>query len=87
LSYDRRPDFAQRTTLDRANPAAIAVAIMGNRNGAGQAALRHKLAVSRGCANACILHGHNHAIAGSKILPIDDLKSFWGVLGCACWAV
>jgi hypothetical protein len=20
-------------------------------------------------------------------LPIEDLKSFWGALGCACWAV
>jgi len=59
----------------------------GDRNGAGQGALGHKLAMSCGCANACTIHGHNHAIAWSKILPIDDLKSFWGALGCACWAV
>ncbi len=62
-------------------------AAWGDRNGAGQAALSHKLAASCGCANACTIHGHNHAIAWSKILPIDDLKSFWGALGCACWAV
>jgi predicted amidohydrolase YtcJ len=66
-------------------------AAWGDRNGAGQAALGHKVAnkltMSCGCANACTIHGHNHAIAWSKILPIDDLKSFWGALGCACWAV
>jgi len=46
-----------------------------------------KLAMSCGCANACTIHGHNHARAWSGRLPIADLKSFWGVLGCACWAV
>jgi predicted amidohydrolase YtcJ len=40
-----------------------------------------------GCANACTLHGHDHARAWSGRLPVSDLKSFWGVLGCACWAV
>jgi hypothetical protein len=28
-----------------------------------------------------------HARAWSSRLPIADLKSFWGALGCACWAV
>jgi predicted amidohydrolase YtcJ len=45
------------------------------------------LAMSCGCANACAVHGHNHALAWSNRLPIADLKSFWGALGCACWAV
>ncbi len=40
-----------------------------------------------GCANACNVHGHRHATAWSSKLPIADLKSFWGALGCACWAV
>ncbi|MDR3462936.1 MAG: amidohydrolase [Beijerinckiaceae bacterium] len=40
-----------------------------------------------GCANACGVHGHSHATAWSSKLPISDLKSFWGALGCACWAV
>jgi predicted amidohydrolase YtcJ len=39
------------------------------------------------CANTCNIHGHNHATAWSSRLPISDLKSFWGALGCACWAV
>jgi predicted amidohydrolase YtcJ len=40
-----------------------------------------------GCANACGVHGHDHARAWSGRLPVSDLKSFWGALGCACWAV
>ena len=40
-----------------------------------------------GCANACGVHGHDHARAWSGKLPVSDLKSFWGALGCACWAV
>ena len=48
---------------------------------------RSKFAMSCDCANACNIHGHNHAVAWSGRLPIADLKSFWGALGCACWAV
>jgi predicted amidohydrolase YtcJ len=40
-----------------------------------------------GCANHCNLHGHLHASAWSRKLPIADFKSFWGALGCSCWAV
>lgn len=40
-----------------------------------------------GCLNTCAVHGHHHAKATSGALPIADLKSFWGALGCACWAV
>ena len=40
-----------------------------------------------GCVNHCNLHGHRHASAWSRKLPIADLKSFWGALGCSCWAV
>jgi predicted amidohydrolase YtcJ len=62
-------------------------AAWGDSNGAGKEALDRKLAMSCGCANACNIHGHAHASAWSSRLPIADLKSFWGVLGCACWAV
>jgi len=54
---------------------------------AGQSAFDRTLAMTCSCANACGIHGHNHAIAWSGKLPIADLKSFWGALGCACWAV
>ncbi|MBV6319852.1 amidohydrolase [Duganella violaceipulchra] len=40
-----------------------------------------------GCANQCNVHGHQHAGAWASKLPTSDLKSFWGALGCACWAV
>jgi hypothetical protein len=46
-----------------------------------------KMAMTCGCANSCGVHGHDHATAWSSRLPIADLKSFWGALGCACWAV
>ncbi len=42
---------------------------------------------SCGCAHQCTLHGHDHAKAWGANLPIQDMKSFWGALGCACWAV
>ena len=54
---------------------------------AAGSASAHKFAMSCGCASACAVHGHNHALAWSSRLPIADLKSFWGALGCACWAV
>ena len=62
-------------------------AAWGDLNGAGKEALDRNLAMSCGCGNACNIHGHAHASAWASRLPIDDLKSFWGVLGCACWAV
>jgi hypothetical protein len=40
-----------------------------------------------GCASSCGVHGHDHASAWGARLPTADLKSFWGALGCACWAV
>jgi hypothetical protein len=39
-----------------------------------------------GCA-PCAVHGHDHARAWLGRIPVSDLKSFWGALGCACWAV
>jgi predicted amidohydrolase YtcJ len=62
-------------------------AAWGDPSGAGRAALNRKLAVNCGCVNTCNIHGHQHAAAWSSKLPIADLKSFWGALGCACWAV
>jgi hypothetical protein len=35
----------------------------------------------------CAVHGHDHARAWLGKIPVSDLKSFWGALGCACWAV
>jgi len=44
-------------------------------------------AASCGCSRRCQVHGHGHATAWGSKIPVDDLKSFWGALGCACWAV
>ena len=49
--------------------------------------MRLQAAQSCGCTQSCGIHGHDHARAWSSRLPVDDLRSFWGALGCACWAV
>jgi hypothetical protein len=49
--------------------------------------MRLQSAQSCSCTHSCGIHGHDHARAWSSRLPVDDLKSFWGALGCACWAV
>jgi predicted amidohydrolase YtcJ len=36
---------------------------------------------------ACTVHGHDHASAWTAEVPTGDYKSFWGALGCTCWAV
>jgi predicted amidohydrolase YtcJ len=50
-------------------------------------AIRAHAMQSCGCANLCGVHGHDHARAWAGKLPVSDFKSFWGALGCACWAV
>jgi predicted amidohydrolase YtcJ len=62
-------------------------AAWGDPKGAGKASLDRKLAMMCRCANSCNLHRHAHASAWSSRLPVSDLKTFWGALGCACWAV
>lgn len=57
------------------------------RSTAGKSAAQQRMAMACSCANACAVHGHDHAAAWSSRLPVADLKSFWGALGCACWAV
>jgi predicted amidohydrolase YtcJ len=38
------------------------------------------------CASVCSVHGHDHGRAWAGATPVDDLKSFWGALGCSCFA-
>ncbi|SDL24528.1 hypothetical protein SAMN05661010_01193 [Modicisalibacter muralis] len=35
----------------------------------------------------CQLHGHNAGIAWTRPIPVQDASSFWGALGCSCFAV
>src|SRR5262249_53410920 len=61
-------------------------AAWGDSSASGQAMARRSLAAACGCANHCSIHGHDHAAARSARLPISDLRSFWGALGCSCFA-
>lgn len=40
-----------------------------------------------GCGNGCSIHGHDHGIAWNNPIPVQNLKSFWGAIGCSCFAV
>jgi len=46
-----------------------------------------KMASACGCASSCNVHGHDHAAALGANVPASDVRSFWGVMGCGCWAV
>ncbi len=45
------------------------------------------LASACGCASNCKVHGHDHAAALGRDAPTADARSFWGAMGCGCWAV
>ena len=45
---------------------------------------KYTFAAACGCGTACGVHGHAHAWGLSA--PTDD-RTFWGALGCSCWAV
>lgn len=62
-------------------------AAWGEPEGAGQNSLRRQAIAGCGCSSNCGIHGHDHAQAWSSNAPVADLRSFWGALGCACWAV
>jgi predicted amidohydrolase YtcJ len=51
-----------------------------------EATVQRRAAAACGCAQACGIHGHDHAAAWSGRVPAADAKGFWGALGCACWA-
>jgi len=37
-------------------------------------------------SNACRTHSHNPGHALCSDVPAGDVRSFWGALGCSCWA-
>lgn len=83
-------DYADRSPpLPPASPSWSPVNVAPSpamRAEAGQA-VRMERACHDGCANACGVHGHDHRIAWTNPIPAADLKAFWGVLGCSCFAV
>jgi len=54
------------------------------KNAQGVAA---RLIHSYGGHAPCAVHGHDRTRACLGKLPVSDFKSFWGALGCSCWAV
>jgi Amidohydrolase family len=61
----------------------------GNWANAGKNAEGVAARVMHACGGhaPCAVHGHDHSRAWLGKIPVSDLKSFWGALGCACWAV
>ena len=55
--------------------------------GPGQETASRRIAAACDCTAACGIHGHDHAHSWSSCVPAQDLRSFWGALGCSCWAV
>jgi predicted amidohydrolase YtcJ len=47
----------------------------------------HAMAAACGCGRACAVHGHDHGRMAAVPVREEDLKGFWGALGCSCWAV
>ena len=43
-------------------------------------------AMARCCDSACGVHAHDHARAWATSPPAGDDRTFWGALGCSCWA-
>jgi hypothetical protein len=62
-------------------------AAWAHRSASERAGLHRPLVASCTCSNACDIHGHRHERACLTKLPASDFKSFWGALGCTCWAV
>jgi predicted amidohydrolase YtcJ len=64
-----------------------AVPSPGERQAAARTGAQFARSCHDGCASACSVHGHDHEIAWNNPIPVKDLKSFWGALGCSCFAV
>jgi hypothetical protein len=61
----------------------------GGYHGRSQHAVNHNVGLARSscsCASACNIHGHSHDRAWMQAAPTNDLRAFWGALGCSCWA-
>ncbi|WP_415327837.1 amidohydrolase [Chryseobacterium sp. MMS23-Vi53] len=38
------------------------------------------------CVGSCDVHNHNHDAARLSSVPVNNYHSFWGALGCSCFA-
>lgn len=57
------------------------------RSAAREAATHYARSCNDNCGTICALHGHDHGIAWINPIPVKDIKSFWGALGCSCFAM
>jgi hypothetical protein len=64
-----------------------AFASPGMRAGHGQPSVLRARGGHDGCASACGIHGQDRRIAWTNPIPVRELASFWGALGCSCFAV
>lgn len=64
-----------------------AIPTPGARQATTSAGAQSVRACHDACGNSCSVHGHDHGIAWTNPIPVKDLKSFWGALGCSCFAV
>lgn len=74
----------------KASPDWSPVNIYGGYQAKAKSHAPHGISARSACCDptahaACNVHGHNHAHAFKAGPPGAD-KSFWGALGCACWA-
>lgn len=56
-----------------------------NRNAPSNAPLQSQSAMCA-CSNSCDMHGHSHSWMMDVPIKDKDKKSFWGALGCSCFA-
>lgn len=56
-----------------------------NRNAPSLQPLQNKSAMCA-CSNSCGMHGHSHAWLLDVPINKNDKRSFWGALGCSCFA-
>nr|MBD0118575.1 hypothetical protein [Acinetobacter baumannii] len=56
-----------------------------NRNAPSNQSLQSQSALCE-CASSCGMHGHSHAWMLDVPVNDKDKKSFWGALGCSCFA-
>lgn len=72
--------------LPPAMPDWSPVRSYGGYQHAAQANKKTEMHTACGCNHGCGVHGHGHATAWASAVPVSDHKSFWGALGCSCWA-
>ena len=71
--------------LPPAMPDWAPVGHFGGYQGRSRLGAQPNYRAACGCGRACGVHGHRHA--SGQVPPVSDTRSFWGALGCSCWAV